>query len=262
MLETVVGIAKTVGAEVLKVYGRKVAVAYKADNSPLTEADLLANALICDALNAAYPNIPILSEETKAAPYEERQGWKEYWCVDPIDGTKEFIKKTGDFTVNIALIRHGVPVLGVVQAPVWDVLYGAQEGKGAFKETAQGREALHVTPFDTRHCIVVASKSYLSSKTKRFIAALKAEVTEVEVQQRGSSLKLCLIAEGKAHLYPRIAPTMEWDTAAGHAILKEAGGEIYMYNPELTPSHYYLRQGVVPLTYNKPSLYNPSFIAV
>ena len=114
MLETVVGIAKTVGAEVLKVYGRKVAVAYKADNSPLTEADLLANALICDALNAAYPNIPILSEETKAAPYEERQGWKEYWCVDPIDGTKEFIKKTGDFTVNIALIRHGVPVLSLI----------------------------------------------------------------------------------------------------------------------------------------------------
>ena len=243
-LEKIKDIAKNVGDIIMKIYKKDFHIEYKDDKSPLTEADTKSNQIICNTLMKLYPDIPILSEENKTAPYEERREWKYYWCIDPIDGTKEFIKKNGEFTVNIALIHKDTPVLGVVYAPAIDALYSAKKGEGAFlngqklplKENADKKEKL----------FVVASKSHLSAETQEFIDNLDAK--EIEQVSKGSSLKLCMVAEGSADIYPRLAPTMEWDTAAADAIARESGKMTYQFETN------------TPLVYNKENLLNPWFV--
>ncbi|WP_028783978.1 3'(2'),5'-bisphosphate nucleotidase CysQ [Thalassobacillus devorans] len=243
------------GKEIMKIYNTDFEVEYKEDESPLTLADQRSHEIIKEVLQTNYPDIPILSEEGKHLPYEERKQWKEFWLVDPIDGTKEFIKKNGEFTVNIALIRDGKPVMGVVYAPALDELYTAVEGKGAFKATkaleAEVNKAnkLPLQDSDSTIARVVASRSHMSEETKEFIKELEKEYDKVETISAGSSLKLCLIAEGKADYYPRYAPTMEWDTGAGQAIVELSGGTVNVAEEQK------------PLVYNKEVLKNPWFLA-
>ena len=237
-------IAKEAGKAIIEIYNKDFRIEYKDDKSPLTEADLKSNEIICNSLLELYPNIPILSEENKAAPYEERKKWEYYWCIDPIDGTKEFIKKNGEFTVNIALIHKDIPVLGVVYAPVLDDMYSAKQNEGAFKN---GKKLpLYTNENPSKKLSVVASKSHLSEETQVFIDAL--DTKEIEQVSKGSSLKLCMVAEGIADIYPRLAPTMEWDTAAADAVVREAGKMTYQFESEK------------PVVYNKENLLNPWFV--
>ena len=250
-LDKIAGAARTAGEEILDVYSRDFEVETKADDSPLTEADQRANAVIMDALRTHYPEVAVISEENKEIPYDERSGWSEFWLVDPLDGTKEFIKKNGEFTVNIALVREGAPVAGIVYRPVDGTLYSAEHGSGAFK-TAAGRSPEKI--FNPKHysteqeVTVVASRSHLTPEVEAFVEELRAQGKAVEFLSAGSSLKLCLVAEGAATVYPRFGPTMEWDTGAAHAIVLEAGKKV-------------LDQGTgEALRYNKESLLNPWFI--
>lgn len=233
-------------------------VEIKADNSPLTKADKRAHNLITAALFVTP--FPILSEEGKEIPYEERSKWDTLWIVDPLDGTKEFIKKNGEFTVNIALVEKGVPVLGVIYVPVRKELYFASDTIGAFKMTDidsvnqpavdQIQESALRLPLSMGHqgVVVVASRSHQSEETTAFIDNLRKQGQPVTLISSGSSLKICLVADGSADFYPRFAPTMEWDTAAGHAIARAAGCEIYHID------------GKTPIRYNKEDLHNPWFI--
>lgn len=232
----------------------------KADNSPLTIADRKAHEAIVAILNETP--FPVLSEEGKHMDYAVRRGWDTLWIVDPLDGTKEFIKRNGEFTVNIALVQNAVPVMGVIYVPVKKELYFAVEGTGAYKCSGiVGLEDEGVTlqqmieksermPLaDARdHFIAVASRSHLTPETETYIADLKKKHGNVELISSGSSIKICLVAEGKADVYPRFAPTMEWDTAAGHAIARAAGMEVYQAGKE------------EPLRYNKEDLLNPWFV--
>ena len=243
-LELICKLAEKAGSSILEVYNRDFTVEYKEDKSPLTEADKLSNEIICSTLKKLYPEYPILSEENKEVLYSERKGWLTYWCIDPIDGTKEFKKKNGEFTVNIALIHNGEPVLGVVYAPVLNDLYYAKKGEGAFKNSE--KLPLKNNTDKKSKMYVVASKSHLSKETQDFIDSLDTEV--VEQVSKGSSLKLCMVAEGLADIYPRLAPTMEWDTAAADAIVREAGKMTYDFALN------------TPLKYNKENLLNPWFV--
>ena len=243
-LSKIVAIAKEAGDAIMEIYEKDFSIEYKADDSPLTEADTKANAIICTTLADLYPNIPILSEENKEVPYDERKGWEYYWCIDPIDGTKEFIKKNGEFTVNIALIDKNKPVLGVVYAPAIEELYQAKKGEGAFKNGVKLPLQHNETPQD--YLRVVASKSHLSVETQAFIDALPTK--KIEQISKGSSLKLCMVATGEADIYPRLAPTMEWDTAAADAIVREAGKMTREFESNK------------PLQYNKINLLNPWFV--
>jgi len=236
------------GNAIMEIYNRDFQIVYKEDKSPLTEADLRSNEIICFELEKLYPNIPILSEENKEVPYETRKKWSYYWCIDPIDGTKEFIKKNGEFTVNIALIHNGIPVLGVVYAPALNELYSAKKDSGAFKNSQQ--LPLRVNENPAHSLRVVASKSHLSKETQEFIDTLSIQTRNIEQVSKGSSLKLVMVAEGEADIYPRLAPTMEWDTAAADAIVREAGKMTCQYH-----SFPY-----TPLVYNKKDLLNPWFI--
>jgi len=243
-LNDIKDIAVDAGKAIMEIYKRDFSIEYKDDKSPLTEADTKANEIICSALTKLYPNIPIMSEENKQTEYEVRKEWEYYWCIDPIDGTKEFIKKNDEFTVNIALIHKNTPVLGVVYAPAIDEMYSAKEGEGAFKNG----QKLPLTQNDApeEKLSVVASKSHLSQETQEFIDNLKTK--EIEQVSKGSSLKLCMVAEGVADIYPRLAPTMEWDTAAADAVVREAGKMTYQFEKEK------------PMVYNKENLLNPWFI--
>lgn len=230
----------------------------KADNSPLTKADKAAHKFIVNALSVTP--YPILSEEGKDIPYAERSAWKTFWLVDPLDGTKEFIKKNGEFTVNIALINEGSPVLGVIFVPVRKELYFSADSMGAFKisnlNCAQQPSMDEIKSTATRlpasmghqGIVVVASRSHQSQDTTNFIENLRKQGQPVTLISSGSSLKICLVAEGSADIYPRFAPTMEWDTAAGHAIAKGAGCDVFHID------------GRTPLKYNKEDLHNPWFI--
>jgi len=243
-LNEVEKIAIDAGEAIMEIYKKDFDVEYKDDTSPLTEADLKANQIICSALEEKYPNIPIMSEENKQTPYSIRKNWDYYWCIDPIDGTKEFIKKNGEFTINIALIYNNAPVLGVVYAPAIEEVYKAKKGQGAYKNN-QNLPLYHNTN-PKEKLSVVASKSHLSEETQQFIDALDSKyITQVS---KGSSLKLCMVAEGIADIYPRLAPTMEWDTAAADAIVRESGKMTYQHNSNK------------PLVYNKENLLNPWFI--
>ena len=204
----------------------------KSDDSPLTKADIASHTIIESFLKDT--TIPVLSEEGKTISFEERQSWSQLWIVDPIDGTKEFIKRNGEFTVNIALVENQRPILGVIYAPVLNTLYFSLEGMGAFKLTVDSDELVPLEEMLVKSqklplakqkpaYTIVASRSHLSSETEAFIDQMKSQHGAVELISKGSSLKLCMVAEGTADCYPRFAPTMEWDTAAGHAICKEAG---------------------------------------
>lgn len=217
----------------------------KGDNSPLTLADRRAHGVIEVILQAT--NLPVLSEEGKDIPYTERQGWEYFWMVDPLDGTKEFIKRNGEFTVNIALIHNGEPVLGVVAVPVTGDIFFAQKGTGAFvrrngsDEPLQRRRSWELNHSGLR---VVASRSHMNDETKQFIDQL----TDPVLVSKGSSLKFMLLAESKADVYPRYAPTMEWDTAAAHAVVNEVGLKVYEFGFDRE------------LRYNKENLLNPYFL--
>ena len=209
------------GKEILDVYhSDNFEVEKKGDQSPLTLADRKAHLAIMEVLEVS--GIPVLSEEGKEIPYEERKNWKRLWIVDPLDGTKEFIKRNGEFTVNIALIDNGIPLLGVINVPVKNELYSGASGMGARK--VQNGESIAIPIVQkARKYRAVGSRSHMSPETQDFLENLKKEHGEVEIVSMGSSLKICLVAEGTADVYPRFAPTMEWDTAAGHAIAKAAG---------------------------------------
>lgn len=245
-LEEIESIALEAGKAIMEIYSRDFDIDFKEDKSPLTEADLRANEIICSRLKDLYPEIPILSEENKAIDYLERRSWQRFWLVDPVDGTKEFIKKNGEFTVNIALVENGVPVMGVVYAPALDDMYSGALRSGATKNGISLPLKENKTP--EAKLTVVASRSHLSPETEDFINDLKSKAKEIETISKGSSLKLCLVAEGEADYYPRLAPTMEWDTAAAHAICLAAGKKVIRHdNGE-------------ELTYNKENLLNPWFI--
>jgi len=242
-------IARQAGAAILSVYANAAdfQVEQKSDSSPLTLADLKANAIICSALEALPVQYPIISEENKLLPYADRQHFQKAWLVDPLDGTKEFLKRNGDFTVNIALIHQGEIELGVVYLPVFDEMFYAAKGEGAFVEKEGKVSQMHALPFTLQDAglKVVCSRSHLSPETEAFVGQL----AQPELVSRGSSLKFLLIAEGLAHVYPRLAPTMEWDTGAAQIILEEAGGQVIDQNT------------LAPLRYNKENLLNPYFVA-
>ena len=265
-LQSIVNLALKAGDAVMEVYAKDFEIAYKPDDSPLTEADTLANGIICSGLKSYFPDLPILSEETKAAPYEERRDWGLYWCVDPIDGTKEFIKKNGQFTINIALIHKDRPVLGVVYAPALKMLFAAKQGEGAYKqEFSEGKSCIKSPmPLHVKDSmVVVASKSHRSSQTQIFIDKLSKTYPNLELESKGSSLKVLMVAEGSAHIYRRIAPTMEWDTAAAHAIVLESGKGVYIYDANLEPQDYMSgHPKLKPVVYNKSNLLNPDFVVV
>ena len=245
------------GKEILKVYESDFAIEHKDDRSPLTQADKNAHLAIKARLDAL--NLPILSEEGKQMEYAERSQWDYFWMVDPLDGTKEFIKRNGEFTVNIALIHEGRPIAGVIYVPVKKVLYFAIEGEGAWKvediTDAQGNfdnlaAAGSTLPQSNgrEKFTIVASRSHMSPETEAFVKELEAEHGAVDIASMGSSLKICLVAEGAADIYPRFAPTMEWDTAAGHAIVLGAGktildhstGEAMRYNKENLLNNWFI----------------------
>lgn len=247
------------GEAISEVYNsNNFEVEIKSDNSPLTRADKAAHRVIVEALQSS--GLPVLSEESRLLDYEERKTWKRFWLVDPLDGTKEFIKRNGEFTVNIALIENENPILGVVYAPIHDLLYYGELTLGAFK--LPGASAIDFTRqmlVETGEKLpvkghsqygIVASRSHLNPETANFIDGLKRKYPDARLVSKGSSLKLCMIADGEADVYPRFAPTSEWDTAAGHAIIHASGGKVLQANSE------------EPLKYNKQDILNPWFIAM
>lgn len=262
LLKKAIVAALEAGQEILRIYNAPdadFAIECKADNSPLTIADRISNEIITKHLSPT-PYL-IISEENQTIPFDVRKQWSTVWIVDPLDGTKEFIKRNGEFTVNIALVHQGTPILGVIYIPVKQLLYYGELSHGAFKvENIIYSETINANLFqqnaqqlplkrNTSTCMVVTSRSHMNTETEEFIHKLQKEKEKVEFTSIGSSIKICLIAEGTANIYPRFAPTMEWDTAAGHAIAKAAGKELYQ------------RDEVTPLHYNKENLLNPWFIA-
>lgn len=245
----VIDAAEQAGKLIMDVYQRDFTVEQKDDSSPLTEADLAAHEYIQQALEALTPQLPVLSEESADISWQTRQGWREYWLVDPLDGTKEFIKKNGEFTVNIAHIVDGMPVWGVVVAPALDITYyGGTAVDGSFKVKDGSTHAIRVAdvPIDTSGWCIVGSRSHQSEAFVEFIA----QFDNPRITSMGSSLKICLVAEGQAHLYPRLGPTSEWDTGAAHAVLAGAGGKLIE------------AESAKHLLYNhKESVLNPYFIA-
>lgn len=268
MIDIAIQAAIRAGDAILEIYEQDFEVEFKNDESPLTSADKAAHQIIVQALAAT--GLPVLSEESAEVLYEDRKDWRAYWLVDPLDGTKEFIKKNGEFTVNIALIENGVPVQGIVYVPVQDTLYlgletgawKAKECRGkSVEELMSSAVACQVSGVPGVPIRVVASKSHCNDETREFIAALTPKNSESKLVSRGSSLKLCLVAEGAADIYPRIAPTMEWDTAAAHAVVKAAGGEVFYFDPDYPPLDYSAgNKSLRVLIYNKENLLNPSFV--
>jgi 3'(2'), 5'-bisphosphate nucleotidase len=245
-------IVERAGAEILKIYESDFDVQTKADQSPLTQADLNAHEVIVGELAALTPEIPIISEESEPPSFEVRSTWSRYWLVDPLDGTKEFINRNGEFTVNIALIENHAPVLGVVGVPALGDLYTGNVADGeAFKFSGSEVTRLAVRPMNGDHPLtVVASRSHGGERLEQYLEALKLEFGEVARTPVGSSLKLCILAEGAADLYPRLGPTSEWDIGAAQAVLIAAGGAVWTF-------------AEAPLGYNqKDSLLNPEFLAV
>ena len=255
-LSTIISAAIEAGKVILEVYNTDFNVEFKDDKSPLTLADQKAHEVIMSFLKGT--GIPVLSEEGRSIPFEERKNWNQLWVVDPLDGTKEFVKRNDEFTVNIALVQNGVPIMGVVYAPVLDTLYVGDKQQGAFRVqkaltkenlidqlTIGNRLPLNI---DKDYYGIVASRSHLNDETTQFIEEIKKSNKNVKIVSKGSSLKLCMVAEGSADIYPRFAPTMEWDTAAGDAVVRASGGKTLIAN-----TNNYLQ-------YNKEDLLNPWFI--
>ena len=238
-------IARAAGDAILAIYRQPFAVEYKQDESPLTAADQGAHEVIVQALARLAPDIPVLSEESDAETMQARLGWSRYWLVDPLDGTKEFVSRNGEFTVNIALIDHGRPVWGLVYAPVLDKLWYGGKEVGAWRVADGTHKAIQTRPHEAGQAWrVVGSRNHLSQETLDYLAPFG----EIELVSMGSSLKFCIIAEGGAELYPRLAPTCEWDTAAAQAVLEGAGGSVTQLDG-------------TALAYNKPNILNPWFVA-
>lgn len=272
IIKTAIEAAIQAGEAILEIYNQDFDIEIKADNSPLTEADKASHKIIEEALEQTP--YPVLSEESAKIDYDERKEWETYWLVDPLDGTKEFIKKNGEFTVNIALVEDGIPVAGVVYVPVEGTLYVGTE-QGALKALdcagkpvdaiLASATACRVSGTPSKPLRVVASKSHCNDETRSFISDLEGQYGDAELVSRGSSLKLCMVAEGTADIYPRIAPTMEWDTAAAHAVVCAAGGGVFEYDDAL-PANAYTNVGIntsdLPrkLQYNKENLLNPYFV--
>ncbi len=245
------------GEAILPIYNDEHNVTFKQDESPLTAADTRSNDVIKEHLGTEYP---ILSEEGKQTEYAERSAWQTFWLIDPLDGTKEFIKKNGEFTVNIALIKQGAPALGVVYVPVTRKMYFGMEDYGSFactipenatdemlEKAMNAAQRLDENTLPDTYTIV-ASRSHMSPETESFIAERKEKHGDIDMISSGSSIKLCLVAEGKAHVYPRLAPTMEWDTAAAQGVARFAGCRVYNYETGKD------------LEYNKENLLNPWFV--
>ncbi len=267
-LPGLLSVSREAGRAILEVYNSDFAVEHKDDKSPLTLADKRSHEIIaCRLASLPACQLPLLSEEGRHMTYAERKGWDMFWLVDPLDGTKEFIKRNGEFTVNIALIQNGKPLLGVIYIPVKNIFYFAAQGLGSYRLEACTADVpasmeglLKISsrlPLDSlssdlassrSRVTVIGSRSHMSPETEQFIAGLKTRYKEVDFLAAGSSLKFCLIAEGRADVYPRFGPTMEWDTAAGQAIVEQAGGRVLRAGSE------------EPLSYNKENLLNPSFI--
>ncbi len=258
--------AKRAGKAILEVYDSDFTVEQKDDKSPLTLADKKSNEIITEVLEQTKTvnnaTVPILSEEGRDIPYDERRKWEYFWLVDPLDGTKEFIKKNGEFTVNIALIHENRPVLGIIYIPVKDIFYFAAINFGAYilenseiitdalstKELMDKSKKLPLNNNNNSPLTIVGSRSHTSEEFTEYVNKLKEKYGNVEFISSGSSLKLCLVAEGKADIYPRFGPTMEWDTGAGQAIVEQAEGRVLEI------------QSNEPLSYNKSNLLNPFFI--
>ncbi len=231
LLDRIIELSITAGDAILEIYNDEAGfnTEIKSDNSPVTDADKAAHNVLYDALISIDANVPVLSEEGDLPHYDTRSSWDMYWIIDPLDGTKEFIKRNGEFTVNVALIHRGVPVLGVVHVPVLNVTYAGTAGLGAFKIDADGEKTIQVSKApekDIGPVRVVASRSHGSEAVEKCIANLEKYFGMVEKKSMGSSLKLCLIAEGEADIYPRLALTSEWDTAAAQAVVEAAGGVV------------------------------------
>ena len=247
MLQPVLELSKKAGQAILGVYRSDFVVEEKEDTSPLTLADRQSHEIITRFLKDRYP-FPVLSEEGKQIPYSDRQAWEYFWLIDPLDGTKEFIQKNGEFTVNIALIHQNRPVLGIVYAPDTDTLFYAVKGEGAFKMRHEKKERLPI-PREKKPLTVIGSRSHRSPEIEKFVEGLGRKHGEITVLSAGSSLKFCLVAEGTADIYPRLGSTMEWDTGAGQIVVEEAGGRVREYESGKT------------LLYNKENMLNPHFIA-
>jgi 3'(2'), 5'-bisphosphate nucleotidase len=246
LLDQVLVVALEAGRKILEVYRSEFAVTHKDDDSPLTLADLAAHKHIVESLGRLAPALPVLSEEAADIDFATRSKWSRYWLVDPLDGTKEFIKRNGEFTVNIALIENGMPRLGVVHAPVLDVTYLAAQGVGCFREKDAKREPIRSRRTGDRPSLVV-TKSHRDAALDAFLMRVPAH----DAVSKGSSLKFCLVAEGSADFYPRTGPTSEWDTAAGHCVAEQAGAQVLTL------------PGWDPLLYNqKESLLNPGFVVI
>lgn len=246
LLPGVTSLAREAGKAILKVYDEvDPAVEYKRDNSPLTQADLVSHQVIVDGLAELSPEWPILSEESREIPFSERERWGYFWLVDPLDGTKEFLKRNGEFTVNIALMENGAPILGVVYAPAIDKLYCGARGSGSFKEEGGILSPIRTATANGGTIRIVMSRSHGSGEENldRFTGGAPCEFVSM-----GSSLKFCLVAEGVADVYPRTGPTMEWDTAAAQCVVEQAGGTVTNLDGEA-------------MLYNKPNLLNPGFVA-
>jgi len=248
LLPELLSLCTQAGEAIMAVYRTEFDIERKGDESPLTEADLAAHRIIMEGLKSLSPELPRLSEEGSRIPFAQRSQWESYWLIDPLDGTREFIKKNGEFTVNIALIRNHAPVLGVIHAPALQMSYYGGAGTGAFKRVGDApTQSIGVRPLKAdRPPRILVSRSHRTERQDAFLERLGDHVT----MSIGSSLKFCLVAEGEADFYPRLGPTSEWDTAAGQAILEAAGGQV-------------TKTDFSPLRYNtKESLLNPDFLVI
>jgi len=244
LLEPLCELAEQAGERIMDVYKHDFEVATKDDDTPLTEADRASHAVLGEGLAKLTPDVPVLSEEGEQADYETRRQWENYWLIDPLDGTKEFIKKNGEFTVNIALIQGQRPILGIVHAPALGTTYFAAKGKGAYRRRDGETESIHTRTLHEDTFTVVVSRSHRGEA----VDTLLDRLPEHQTTSVGSSLKFCLVAEGSADLYPRFGPTSEWDTAAAQCVVETAGGKVALVDQR-------------PLQYNsKESLLNPDFL--
>ena len=247
LIEPIVGLARKAGDAILEVYASDFDVQSKDDESPLTQADLAAHRRIVAGLAELTPDLPVISEESGLPPFAERSGWQTYWLIDPLDGTKEFVNRNGEFTVNIALVADGRPVFGVVHVPVQGKTYVGCEGRGA-ELRSDGAEArpIHVTQSSAQPVRVVGSRSHRGASLDAFIDNLG----DCDLVPMGSSLKFCVVAEGGADVYPRLGPTSEWDTAAAQAVVEQAGGSVVTLDGK-------------PMKYNqKEDILNPYFLVI
>ena len=251
LIAELVALTRRAGAAILDIYESDFEVRHKSDASPLTQADLAAHDVIAGALETLTPEIPLLSEESEPPPFRERQSWQRYWLVDPLDGTREFVDRNGQFTVNIALIEDRQPRLGLVGVPTLGRVYVGlvAAGRAECHEDGSVRQIAGRPMSADRPVTVVASRSHRNDRLERYLESLAAVFPGIERQAVGSSLKLCMLAEGGADLYPRLGPTSEWDIAAAHAVLAAAGGAVRRLDGQ-------------PIAYNKREFLNPDFIAV